>query len=228
MSIIRKLASLALAFAVALLCALQAGCIPYAYPNLMHVPAVRLDPTPDPVHAFRVEVRGQSSDDGTRTDDYCLSRIASDNAGRLPAQSDTSFEYGYYALGVAANFPVHQGKTLRVRLYRPGYNLVELRAGEDAKVAWMPATDLGGREHAIDDLLGEPIYDTFALPHRERGRMTTLPASLPPGSRSSAHRDVLLFAADEYERLIAKAKPGQADAERLRTKAAAVRARAAE
>ena len=70
MSIARK----ALSLAVVAVCGLS-GCIPYAYPNLMSVPAVRLDATPEPIHAFRVEAKGQTNALGGTTEEYVLSRI---------------------------------------------------------------------------------------------------------------------------------------------------------
>src|SRR3954447_11553681 len=94
MSIGRKVALLG--FCV--MCALEAGCIPYAYPNLMSVPAVRLDARgPEPIHAFRVEVSGvryQTEGAAPRTEDYTLSRIDAADGNRLPAQSDVSIEHG--------------------------------------------------------------------------------------------------------------------------------------
>jgi hypothetical protein len=232
----RNVVRLGVASAFAVACALQAGCIPYAYPNLMSVPAVRLDATLEPITAFRVEVKGQVADLGSSTDDYALSRIDCGPGERLPAQSDFSLEYGFYVVGGALEYPVHWGKTLLVRLYRPGFETVELREGEEAKVGWMPALDLAAKERAIDDLLAEPAYSSFAQARRRSAReqaggaapAESVPQSLPPGSRSAAHHAALVFTASEYDRLIVTAKPPEADAERLRKKAAAVRARAAQ
>jgi len=219
MSIVRKVASFGIASAIAAGFVLQAGCSPYAYPNLMSVPAVRLDPGAEPVHAFRVEVTGHVANLASMTDDYTLSRIDRDPGGRLPAQSDVSLERGDYNLACVP-CSSHRGKTLLVRLYRPGYDLVELRAGEGAEVAWMPATDLAGRERAIDGLLSRPAYDA--------GLRTILASKLllPPGSRSAEHCKALLFAAAEYERLAATKGLPESDVARLLKKAADVRARA--
>jgi hypothetical protein len=233
MSITRTAASLGLASAVAVVCALQAGCIPYAYPNLMSVPAVRLDAVPEPIHAFRVEVKGREIVPlGNSTDDYALSRIDGVDGGRLPAQSDVSLEYGY---PVSWDKSLQRGKTLLVRLYRPGYELVELRADDEAKVVWMPAVGLAAKERVIDDLLGVPAYSLPEAHRRRRDResardavelATSVPEQLPPGSRSAKHHDALLFAAAEYERLAATPKLPEAHADRLRKKANDVRARA--
>jgi hypothetical protein len=231
----RNVARQAVASAFAVFCAIQAGCIPYAYPNLMSVSAVRLDATPEPITAFRVEVRGQATYQNSSTSDYDLSRIDRGPGDRLPAQSAMSLEYGDYNPACVPTSS-HHGKTLLVRLYRPGFETVELRAGDEAKVGWMPALDLAGKERAIDDLLAEPAYSYFAHARRRADREEAggaapeadVPQSLPPGSRSAAHHAALVFAANEYERLILSAKPPEAVADRLRKKAAAVRARAAQ
>jgi hypothetical protein len=232
MSITRRIVSVA--SAVAVVCALQAGCIPYAYPNLMSVPAVRLAPTPEPIHAFRVEVKGHAEAVVRfMTDDYTLSRIDWGAGERLPAQSDVSLERGVYFMSDALSS--HWGKTLLVRLYRPGYQLVELRAGDEPKVTWMAAAGLADQERAIDDLLAVPAL-TFSGEAQRRASLdaakqgvevaTSAPEKLPPGSRSAKHHDVLLFAAAEYERLAATKNLPEVHAARLRKKANDVRARA--
>jgi hypothetical protein len=234
MTIAGKCVRLVVVSAVAVVCAFQAGCLqlPYAYPNVMHVSAVQLAPGPDQVHAFRVEVNGKVADLGEKTEEFVLSRVAVENKTRVPSQTNATLEYGVYVADGGVNYPIHTNSALLVRLYRPGYELVELRAGVAAAVEWKPVQNPLAQEKAIDDLLNVPALSYRPTVNREgrdvqRSIQQWNPAHLPPGSRFAPHQDALLFAASEYERLAA-AGGSEESVSRLRKKAAAIRARAAE
>ena len=233
MTLAGKCGRLGFVSAVAVICAFQAGCVqfPYAYPNVMHVPAVQLAPGPDQVHAFRVEASGKAVNLGERTEEYLLSRVAVENKMRVPSQTDVALECGVYVADAAFNYPTHTSALL-LRLYRPGYELAEIRAGAAAEVKRKPAQNPVTQEQAIDDLLTVPALSyqtTFgrADRHAQQSVRQWTPAHLPPGSRSAPHHDALLFVASEYERLAAAGGPEES-VSRLRKKAAVVRARAAE
>lgn len=217
-----------IAFGLVLLASIPLGCIPYAYPHLSVVPAVRLAPDVEQVHAFRVEGSGCVVDVGQSIEAYTLSRVPVSRTNRVPAQASLSLDRGFYVVGVALNYPVHHGHALDVRLYRPGYRLVTLHSGE-ANVEWTPAPDLKAQGEAIDELLAEPglycLQAAFQFGPSLRLRMKFNPA---PGSHSAVHRDALLFAAGEYERLADSPEATEADADHFRSRAAEVRARAAE
>ncbi|HEV3261171.1 MAG TPA: hypothetical protein VG013_30240 [Gemmataceae bacterium] len=225
---------------IAVACLFSSGCVvPYAYPHLCCVPAVGTGPRHDEVHAFRVDVTGDILDAG-ESDDYVLTPVALSPGGRAPVQARLALDYGYYVIGIAINYPVHHGHSTLLRLYQPGYGLVEVCAWEmPAKVEWWPAQDLEAQEKAVDGLLQAPSisgprmeftygYDKGPPFRKEQSNVH----SLCPGSVAPGHREALFFAASEYERLTgllsAKEKDGQSRKDRLLRKAHELRKRAAD
>jgi hypothetical protein len=218
-----KCVRLALAAGIALA---QAGCFAgYAYPTLDHVSGVRVDAPPDEVFVVRADHRIVLG-----SQNYCPSAGTRCRLRPLPTGEVVPAQFG---VGLARRFcfwgPMfggsdYRGHKVTVRLYRRGYETVELLPWDyPAGVAWKPATALYDQVRAIDRLIdpspGTAGYSSSSeLPQR-------------PGSVAEGHRRVLLFAADEYDRL-ARQLPddadGRAEAERVRTRAAALRKRAAE
>jgi hypothetical protein len=102
--------------------------------------------------------------------------------GDLPGQLQVSCTRGFLAFFVALNYCTWHQDTLSVRLYRSGYETVELKAwmfGKD--VQWKPVASVADRCKAIDDLMA---------------------GNLEPGGVSKEHKTALLFAAGEYKRLV--------------------------
>jgi hypothetical protein len=198
---------------VCLLCLpFLSGCVfPYcAFPKLDYTPAVKLDAQPDEVRAFRVDSIMPSADlDVFAGPVYDrLSEIPVTNTDEVPGQLKPSVTYGFVVVGIALNFLTYTDHSVAVRLYRPGFDLVEIKSWERAhRVAWKPAPDLDAQEKALDGLL--PF------------------GGLEPGSGSAAHKDALLFGAAEYERLAAGASSPE-QRERLAAKASKLRGRARE
>jgi hypothetical protein len=198
-----------------LLLAFIAGCIfPYcAYPTLGYTPSVQLDTPPDVVHAFRVDITRARADLGVfQFYPYhgaeCLTEVPVTNTDEVPAQIKPAVSYGLVVIGIALNFFTHTGHSLALRLYRPGYELVEIHSWELVnRVAWRPAPDIKAQEKALDTLF--PF------------------ARLEPGSKSPAHKKALLFGAAEYERLAA-ATHEESDRTRLTKQATSLRGRAEE
>jgi hypothetical protein len=138
--------------------------------------------------------------------DESLSAIPVANSDEVPAQVKPSVSYGFVVIGGVLNYLTYTSHSVAVRLYRPGYDLVEIRSWQRVnRVAWKPTADLGIQENALDRLL--PLD------------------RLEGGSRSPAHRKTMLFGAAEYERLASVAQ-SQDDQARLATKAGELRKRA--
>jgi hypothetical protein len=147
---------------VAFLGPLLAGCIPfvpvyYAYPTMAHVPAIPADAPPVEVRAFRVEVADQHNCidfSDSEEDRYLLSEVSLSGAGKVPAQTLVAIDHGWIWNGLALSCDGHTRHTVMVRLYRPGWQTVEVPSWQrTGQVRWKPAADAAERERAVDDLL---------------------------------------------------------------------------
>jgi len=150
-----------------------------------------------------------------------ITPIELETDGRLPAQTRLSVEHGKYVVGVTLNYNAGWVHTVRVRLYRPGYQLVELPAWSPIEsVHWEPATDWAAQERAIDDLLRQPVI-TSNITASAKDRGSFWGAGNRPretSTNSPQVRATFRFATGEYER-VAKLCPNEADVSRLREKA---------
>jgi hypothetical protein len=188
------------------------GClIPYAYPKVSWTPSLNVGPNAEEVRAFRVDVTGDIVDIG-ESDQFTLASVTPISGEREPAQARLSLEYGIYTSSRQLQpFPVHHGHSTLLRLYRPGYQLVEVKSFEfPPNINWIAAPDLLAQEKAVDALLSVPsieapryefsygrdgISDHSAWPKEERN------PALRSGAVSAKHKEALLFAASEYDRL---------------------------
>ncbi len=200
------------------------SCIPfvpvyYAYPTASFTPRVTPTGPSDEIHAFRVEVVETFRSDGVIHEaSQIYSAIPLSKQGTVPAQATVGIDYGWIWNCIALIFTRHTDKFVMVKLYRPGYQTVEIRLW-NSKVIWKEAVDLAAREKAIDDLL----MSTWEQGERDDDHLNDINErigyfpSLAPGSRSDEHRKVLLFAVTEYEKLSLMATYSQFQA-RLKTK----------
>jgi hypothetical protein len=196
---------------------LATGClIPYAYPKLDYVPGTDLGPKAPDVHAFRVDVTARQVDIG-ETGTFTLTEIEPRADGSFPAQTRFSLERGVYLATVPLGFNVGRRHATRVRLYRPGYQVVEVPAwGSAAGARWVPAADWLAQERAVDDLLHRPTVSAGAGAFARAGS-SSWDGQLPEVGAPQTAR-VLVFAAAEYER-VALLAPTPEDAACLREKA---------
>jgi hypothetical protein len=176
---------------VALFACLPGCLIPYAYPSFSRVPAIQVGKDCEQTYAFRVDDTRKQIDldfmtgGGTERDQLTPIAMSGD---ATPAQSRVSVSHGLLVLGVALNYPTLTSHSVAVRLYRPGYKLIEFKAGESVDaIVWKAAGDLAAQEKALDDLY---TYGTGVF-------------WLEAGSASESHRQALLFGVSEYDRLAA-------------------------
>jgi hypothetical protein len=189
-------------------CLFAAGClIPYAYPKLSHTPSCDLKEQANDVHAFRVDVVS-AKDLMTERADYTLAEIKPLPDGSIPSQTRVTLEHG---LGVILKLgEIH---AMRVRLYRPGYKLVELESWDSQdKISWIPAENWESQELAVDTLVSCPMLRHPTVPGPSRPHETLQPPTTPEAKQA------LVFAAGEYER-VAKLAPTAEEANRIRAKA---------
>jgi hypothetical protein len=202
--------------ATAAVCLVTAGCLPYAYPKLSYIPGGDLGPKADDAHAFRVDVVANRTANPALmpcdAHEYTLAEITPRPDGSIPPQARVTVDRGF--LLPTTGFAVNPGRVheTRVRLYRPGYQLVELGSWDStSRIEWRPALDWKAQEQAITDLLAcpqlTPTFSGSALRNR-----------LPPQPTSPEETRALVFAAGECERVAALA-PTPADAARLKKKA---------
>ena len=193
----------------------SSGCIiPYsAYPKIDYIPSARLESEGN-VFAFRVVTTtthhnplGSNWPSEPSHEDR-LAVINATHTDELPAQTKSSITYGIIMIGIALNWSHSESQTMSMRLYRPGYESVELKSWQNTnRIGWKSATDIGSQETALDELF-------------RKNR-------LAKGSSDAEHRESLLFGAREYERL-AGANPDANVTDRLKIKASALRKRADE
>jgi hypothetical protein len=224
--------------ALCLLSPLLAGCVPlgYAYPSVEHVWEVPVGPAASEVRAFRVDVADEQNCIEFPENDRCLlGAIPLTRKGGVPAQTQVAFDHGWLWHCIALSYGGHTSHVLMVRLYRPGYQTVEVKSWQKTgTVTWKVARDLAEQEQAVDDLLTTSEYaPSFRIAlEGPPGKAEGKPArdggtfwALAPGSAARRHREALLFAIGEYERLAAQCPPGAAGQEareRLAVKAKAL------
>jgi hypothetical protein len=188
------------------------GCIlPYTYPRLSYTPHLTVDAPCNELHAFRVDFTKHGADidsfipeDGKQQ----LSKISLASTPDVPAQMKLSADYGFAVIGVALNYRVHTNHSVAVRIYRPGFQLVEIRSWErEEKIVWKSAPELAAQEETLDRLFPVDRLDTDC--------------------KTDEHKASLLFGASEYKRLSTKS-PSEADTARLTRKGDALRALADE
>jgi hypothetical protein len=196
-----------LSLCAALLACLPGCLVPVAYPSFTHVPSVELGKDYDRVYAFRVDVTEKQVDLGESQCDM-LTRIPL-STDSTPAQSEIAISHGVFVIGVALNYPILTSHSVAVRLYRPGYELIEVKPGDKVDRAdWKAAPGLASQEKALD-----------ALCRRIEAQKEEI-FMLEPGSAAAAHKGVLLFGASEYDRLAALASASDPAKEEVRARLA--------
>lgn len=220
--------------AFAVLSIVPAGCMGvYAYPSVSYTPPVRLPvESCQEVRVFRVDIADDDScPEYPESDRYVLSRLPVRDW--VWPQIQCEVDRGWFALFGALNYGNHTSHRVRIRLYRPGWETIEVGPGEKAE--WQPAATPEQQEEAVDALLSTHEHDS-SVGMFTRGRMEEGPEPphdlrrfrfLAAGTVSQAHREALLFAADEYTRLAGHARDRAVLRTRLEKKAAALRSLAA-
>jgi hypothetical protein len=197
--------------AAVLLAPCFAGCIPfvpcpYLYPSVSCVPAVKIEEPSDEVHVFRVDIADDESciefaEPGT----YRLTEMHVWPGGWTCPQGKVAVDGGFIWNCIALIFDKHTDHTVRVRLYRTGYELVEIKAWDlPRNIEWKPAADAEEQEKAVDAVL-RPTgkgFDTHVFIDSDNWKKGGWNfAHLHPRLFTSKHREALLFAAGEYERV---------------------------
>jgi hypothetical protein len=198
-----------IACSMGLICLPAAGClqIPFYVPEFNSVPAVNPGcDGKDDLHAFRVDVtqtmelkegRGPNyTVRGENFENFELTRIETAPGGTTSTQRGVSAATGWCYVGFWNYCSSYTSHSIAVRLYRRGYETIELKPGQPASaLQWQEATSLAAQEKAVDDLLGvSPLERIDAKSSQQQRRLES-------GTKSAAHREALLFAAREYERL---------------------------
>jgi hypothetical protein len=188
---------------LSLACLITGGCmqIPYFMPEINYAPAVAAGGKSGEVHAFRVDItqkteikEGVNAMRGEVVEYEELSRIRTSSGGATSAQISLNFSSGWRYVGVVNYTATSTGHGIALKLYRPGYETIVLKPGEDAhELRWREASDLNAQVKAVDDL--------FRAATPASKKPITMRRVLEPGTKSAAHREALLYGASEYERL---------------------------
>jgi len=181
----------------------------------------------DEVHAFRVDATDKMNGiEFNEMSTYIFHEVPVSSTGTVDGQTQLAVDYGMIWNWIALIYTKHTSHSVLLRLYRPGYELVEIDFWwAKSEIEWKKASGVAEQEKAIDGLLyvRAPYYgveeDDYSFP------------GLATGSTTEGHRKALLFAASEYERLAAHLQAGREDTEqsgkRLLDKAGALKELAA-
>lgn len=180
------------------------GCLGgYVYPTMAVVPRVPVGVhVADEVHAFRVEITDcKGSVDLSGTDDYLFKELKINPGGTVPAQGLWRFGRGWWGIYHNLGYRQRLHPTIRVRLYRPGYQTVEVQPWEwRGKVKWVEARTLADQEKAIDDLVSsQGTNDLYRINPDVWSNDRSDYNVAPP--RRGVQREALEFVAGEFDRL---------------------------
>jgi hypothetical protein len=202
----------------ACLCPWSAGCfLPWAAPAYSRCPEVTLHTSGDEVVA--VFVRAVQEQHGTAQfpeEVHTFQRVSVAD-GEVPSQVRAYLARGYVLyLGINAGWSTKREYCL-TKLYRRGYKTVVVEPSrEPVEVRWEPAATPADQERAVHELVYRVRWSRGYQP------------GLSAGSADPRHREVLLFAADEYARVADLYPAGSESRKQCLREAQAVRSRAAE
>jgi hypothetical protein len=191
---------------VPLLLASLVGCIPlfYAYPSISYVPTVNIGPQHQNAYAFRVDV----TDTLGEPEHERFRPISISNKGYITGQGGSAIDDGIYWNCLVFCYAKQTTHTMRLRIYRQGYELLDIHSWQVDSINWKEVTSLAAREKAIDNLLASTRDGHVMGPDGKPF------AHLEPGSTSAEQRETLLFAAAEYEHLATKILADEEDGEK--------------
>jgi hypothetical protein len=213
---------------VSLICLFLPACmeVPVCIPELSYVAPVDLGKAATEVHAFRVDVREKTVvniDDNVKSAGggvsyYEFTPVSLSGRGTVSLQWDVSWAYGWRCFGIWNYWPSLTTHSVAVRLYRRGYQTVELRPSEELLDDWTRAADLEAEEKAVDDLLGVSPLESTSPSKPVKGIGAHSPPALEFGTTSAGHRKTLLFAASEYEWLAHQLSDADAEDQAMRNR----------
>jgi hypothetical protein len=197
------------------------------------VSEVRISNPNGDVRAFRIDI--EEKDRSEPKARHTLAPIPLDERGLIPAQVHSPPTDGpvHTLLGPVE---VRSQYSVLVRAYRPGYLTIDIKPGAETRWLHWVRADSFEQEMAIDVLLGverrigkkgwwewgyQGVQSELVQVSvcRTCDKYLSLgDQGLQPGSVSKTHREVLLFAASEYERLAIVAADQEAR-QRLKSKA---------
>ncbi len=199
---------------VCLACLGTAGCmqVPFYMPEFTAVPSVQPGCSSAELHAFRVDAtqrvelkEGPGPEHAVRGENFEnfeLTRVQPSRGGATPQQVGVNASFGWCYVGFWNYCTSYTSHALALRLYRAGYETIELKPGQPAsELQWQPALTLAAQEKAVDALLGVSPLE------RVDPKVSTQQRRLEPATKSAAHREALLFAAHEYERIARDVSP---------------------
>jgi hypothetical protein len=187
---------------LALCCA--AGCVPifYAYPSVSYVPALNLGPGHDNIFVFRVDVADDESTPGlAKPGHYRFRQVHVAPHGTIMGQGKLAIDSGFYWNLIAVTYAEKTDHSIRLRLYRPGFDVLEIQAWQnEMSMEWTAVSDLRAQEKVIDKLLRPTGNGAWTQAHKDKDWGLD---QVDPGSVTPEQRSVLVFVAGEYERLAA-------------------------
>jgi hypothetical protein len=135
----------------------------------------------------------------------------------LPSQWSVGVEHGWFSIGLQNQRFLANKHSVAMRFYRVGYETINVGPGDVSKdLDWKAVADLAGQEKAVDDLIGanSRFFD------KDTGYYGNGYCGPAAGKSFAAHREALLFCANEYDRIAFFVTDAEPDAEATRTRLA--------
>jgi hypothetical protein len=193
------------ALAILLTCPWLSGCFVggYAYPSVQVIPRTKVGPeVADEVHAFRVDILDNcGSVEMCSSDDYLFREVGLNSRGDVPCLASAKLGIGWWSALPRLSYRQRLHPTMRLRLYRPGYETVEVKPWRwRREVEWKAAATPEAREKSVDDLISTRETNDIYKISPEAWQHSGVDYSLGM-PKTEAQRAALQFVAGEYARL---------------------------
>jgi hypothetical protein len=125
--------------------------------------------TDDEIHVFRVDISDSTVSVEFWADDWYIFSRLKQNDDAIPAIMMAGMDWGWVWNCIAMQYWKHRHQTVRVRVYRRGFQTVEICPNwlRSPEIEWTEVHSLGDEEDALDRLLSTKATNPQC--NRDRG-----------------------------------------------------------
>lgn len=179
------------------------ACLYVAYPSVSYAPGVKLEETPEEVHCFRVETevddQGLFYNPAFPGSGESVTEIPVSVHGKVNGQLRITVDHGWIRLFDST--VVHH--SVRLRLIRPGYEMVEIQSWEFVDhINWKKLDSPQKQEKELDKVLSLKADEYLWLVESTASKSELVNLrDLKPLTKSNGGKKALISLAGCYERL---------------------------